>query len=106
MFIIGILISMMGLAMIVPALVDAVAGYRDWATFAVSSASAIFISGLLILSSAGSPIQLRVRQAFLLITLSWISLSAVGALPLGASVESSSGLGCVKASVEPSRAQV
>lgn len=56
--------------MIVPALVGAVVGYRDWATFAVSSASAIFIGRLLILGSAGSPIQLRVRQVFLLTTLS------------------------------------
>jgi trk system potassium uptake protein TrkH len=81
-FIVGILISTMGLAMIVPALADAVAGNRDWATFAVSSASAIFIGGLLILGSLGGPIHLSLRQAFLLTTLSWISLSAIGALPL------------------------
>jgi trk system potassium uptake protein TrkH len=81
-FVIGLLIAAMGIAMIVPAIADAVAGHRDWATFAASSASTIFVGGTFVLSTAGGPIQLNLRQAFVLTTLSWIGLSAVGALPL------------------------
>lgn len=68
--------------MIVPAIADALAGNRDWITFAVSSGCSIFAGGLMILGSMGSSIELSLRQAFVLTTLSWISLSAIGALPL------------------------
>lgn len=81
-FIIGLLIAALGLAMVIPAIADAVAGHRDWATFAASSASSIFVGGTFMLSTVGEPIQLNLRQAFVLTTLSWIGLSAVGALPL------------------------
>lgn len=81
-FIIGLLVAQMGVAMIIPALADAAAGNRDWTTFAASSAIAVFLGGTFVLSSAGEPIRLTLRQAFLLTTLSWIALSAVGALPL------------------------
>lgn len=82
LFILGILVVAMGLAMIVPAVADGIAGHRDWSTFAVSAGSSIFLGGMLILSNLGSPIELSLRQAFMLTTLSWIGLSAVGALPL------------------------
>lgn len=82
LFILGILIVVMGIAMIIPAIADALASHSDWATFAVSAASSVFLGGLMILGSAGSPIELTLRQAFVLTTLSWVGLSAVGALPL------------------------
>jgi trk system potassium uptake protein TrkH len=72
----------MGLAMLAPALADWIAGHRDWTTFVVSSACSIFLGGLLLLGSMGTPIRLSLRQGFMLTTLSWVSLSAVGALPL------------------------
>ncbi|MGF1631244.1 MAG: TrkH family potassium uptake protein [Kiloniellaceae bacterium] len=81
LFIIGILMSVMGLAMIAPAVADGLAGSPDWITFAVSAACAALLGGSCIFSSAGRPIRLSLRQGFLLTSLSWFSLSAVGALP-------------------------
>jgi trk system potassium uptake protein TrkH len=81
-FIIGLLVTQMGVAMIIPAIADAIAGSRDWTTFAASSAAAVFLGGTFVLSTIGERIALNLRQAFVLTTLSWIALSAVGALPL------------------------
>ncbi|HEY9539800.1 MAG TPA: TrkH family potassium uptake protein [Kiloniellaceae bacterium] len=82
LFIIGIFVVTMGLAMIVPAITDAIAGHRDWITFAISAGCAAFVGGLMVTGSMGSPITLTLRQGFALTTLSWIVFSAVGALPL------------------------
>lgn len=80
-FIVGILVSVMGISMLAPAMADAFAGSGDWVTFAVSSACAAFLGGLCIFSSRGEPVRLSLRQGFLLTALSWICLSAIGALP-------------------------
>ena len=71
----------MGVSMLAPAITDAIAGSADWITFTLSSACVGFIGGLCLFSSRGHPIRLNLRQAFLLTALSWISLSAVAALP-------------------------
>src|SRR3546814_5177924 len=72
LFIIGIFVVTMGLAMIVPAITDAIAGHRDWITFAISAGCAAFVGGLMVTGSMGSPITLTLRQGFALTTLSWI----------------------------------
>src|SRR3546814_2383125 len=77
-----LLVVTMGLAMIAPAIADASAGHRDWMTFAVGAGCAVFVGGLMIMGSMGSPIELALRQGFALTTLSGVALSAVGALPL------------------------
>src|SRR3546814_19684290 len=82
LFIIGIFVVTMGLAMIVPAITDAIAGHRDWITFAISAGCAAFVGGLMVTGSMGSPITLTLRQGFALTTLSWIVFSAGGPLPL------------------------
>lgn len=82
LFIIGILVVAMGVAMTAPAIADVLAGNRDWITFAISAGCSIFVGGLMILGAIGSRIALNLRQAFVLTTLSWIILSAFGALPL------------------------
>src|SRR3546814_21096350 len=68
--------------LIAPAIADASAGHRDWMTFAIGAGCAVFVGGLMIMGSMGSPIELTLRQGFALTTLSWVALSAVGALPL------------------------
>src|SRR3546814_13763400 len=68
--------------MTVPAITDAIAGHRDWITFAIRAGCAAFVGGLMVTGSMGSPITLTLRQGFALTTLSWIVFSAVGALPL------------------------
>src|SRR3546814_16231759 len=72
----------MGLAMIAPAIADASAGHRDWMTFAIGAGCAVFVGGLMIMGSMGSPIAPTLRQGFALTTLSWVALSAVGPPPL------------------------
>src|SRR3546814_1488185 len=82
LFIIGIFVVTMGLAMIVPAITDAIAGHRDWITFAISAGCAAFVGGLMVTGSMGSPITLTLRPGFELPAPSWIVFSAVGPLPL------------------------
>jgi trk system potassium uptake protein TrkH len=82
LFILGLLVAAMGLAMIVPALADIAAGHGDWIVFVASGACSLGLGGLFIFTTIGEPIELSLRQGFLLTTLSWIGLSAVGALPL------------------------
>src|SRR3546814_15282353 len=71
LFIIGIFVVTMGLAMIVPAITDAIAGPRDWITFAISAGCAAFVGRLLVPGSMGSPLTPPLRQVFALPTLSW-----------------------------------
>src|SRR3546814_17651581 len=80
--------------LIAPAIADASAGHRDWMTFAIGAGCAVFVGGLMIMGSMGSPIELTLRQGFALTTLSWVALSAVGAIQLVFS-----GLGLARKSV-------
>ncbi|WP_202526083.1 potassium transporter TrkG [Sneathiella litorea] len=70
-----------GLAMLVPAMVDLIDGNKDWQVFLVSAAVAIFIGGGLYLSNRGSGMELERRQAFILTTAVWIILPAAAAMP-------------------------
>jgi len=70
-----------GAAMAFPAIADLAVGNGDWQVFAASGAVTVFAAGVLVLGNRG-PLELGVRQAFMLTTLSWITLSIFGALPL------------------------
>jgi len=72
----------MGLAMVVPAIADLATGNPDWAVFAASMAFSVVFGGLLVSMSAGKGFALSPRQGFFLTTVSWLILSAEGALPL------------------------
>ena len=79
--IIGILLAILAVGMCLPAVVDGLAGHRDWQVFAVSAALTLFVGVTMVLASyAGRP-RLTTRQAFLLTTLSWVALTAFAALP-------------------------
>jgi trk system potassium uptake protein TrkH len=80
--ILGILLAILGTLMMVPALVDLVAGTPEWIVFAVSSATSVFFgAGLWLTGRQAEPAKLNIKQAFILTTLSWLLLSAFGALP-------------------------
>jgi trk system potassium uptake protein TrkH len=81
MFVLGLLITVMGLAMLPPIAVDVAAESPNWRAFAASFAVSIFIGLLLVSVTLGTRVRLSVRQAFLLTSLSWFVLSAIGALP-------------------------
>jgi len=80
-FAIGILMSILGVMFVIPAIVDVVNSNSDWKTFALSSAIAIFIGGLLMLSSQGQTFKLGQREGYILTVGSWISISLMAALP-------------------------
>lgn len=81
-FILGLLVAALGVAMLVPLAVDLAAGRYDWSGFLISFFMAEALGGLLAFGSAGGPMELSLRQGFLLTTGAWMALTAVGALPL------------------------
>lgn len=83
--VIGLLLTILSCGMLVPAIVDVVAGHRDWQVFAWSGGVGIF-AGLGMLLSARAPrLGFNVRQAFLLTVLTWVVLPAFAAIPLALS---------------------
>lgn len=83
--VIGILLSMLGVAMVLPALLDLADGNEDWLVFAQASVLTLFTGIGLVLSSWGRTGTLNVKQAFVLTVASWIALTAFAALPFSLS---------------------
>ena len=82
LFIIGLLVSLLALAMGLPAVADLATGNPDWQVFAGSSAVSLFFGvSLMLATRTGTRTRLELRQAFLLTTMSWLAVAAVGALP-------------------------
>lgn len=81
LFVVGILLVTLSLAMALPAIADAVAGDGHWQVFLVASVFTLFIGTCLVLGNRGRDMQLTVRQAFVLTTMSWVVVAAFAALP-------------------------
>ncbi|HSI41980.1 MAG TPA: TrkH family potassium uptake protein [Xanthobacteraceae bacterium] len=80
--VLGVLIAILGTAMLIPAVIDLAAGARDFAVFVAASAVTVFVGlSLWLAGRSGGVEQLNVRQAFLLTTASWLLLSAFAAIP-------------------------
>ncbi|MEJ8574548.1 TrkH family potassium uptake protein [Microbaculum marinum] len=78
----GLLIAGLGIAMLLPALFDAVRGNPDWQIFVVSAIFTWTFGSLMALATrGGGAMRLSVRHAFLTTAVVWISLSAFSALP-------------------------
>src|SRR5690606_21788261 len=71
----------MAVTMTIPLATDLVAGNRDWVAFAMSSMITLFIGGALVTACYQPAIELNLRQAFVLTTLSWVMIAAASALP-------------------------
>jgi len=82
LFVIGILLSVLAAAMLVPAGVDLVYGNPDWQVFLASAAVTVFVGVSLVLTSRTGWEGFNIRQAFLMTTLAWVSIALFGALPL------------------------
>jgi len=78
---VGILLSTLGAAMLLPALFDAAAGNPDWRVFAASAGVTLFVGVGLTVSNWGRSQELTIKQAFLLTTVSWVALTAFAAIP-------------------------
>ncbi|MCW2246531.1 trk system potassium uptake protein TrkH [Azospirillum fermentarium] len=79
--IIGVLLTVLGLGMLIPALADAAVGNPDWTAFVGASAATLAVSGGMYLGTAGEIETISVRQTFLLTVLAWVILATFGALP-------------------------
>ncbi|MEE8272407.1 MAG: TrkH family potassium uptake protein [Alphaproteobacteria bacterium] len=80
-FVLGILLSTLAAAMLLPALVDLSVGNPDWHVFAAASGATLFVGVALSVTTRGHRFDLKVRQAFILTALSWVVIAAFGALP-------------------------
>ncbi len=81
LYIIGILLTTLAMAMGLTAIADLVSGHSDWQVFVASAAVTIFVGVSLVLTTNVARNKFTIRQAFLLTTLSWIVLAAFAALP-------------------------
>ena len=79
--VVGLLLTTLGCAMMLPALVDLMLGHADWLAFAASSLFTLFVGIGLWATSRGSTAPLGIRQAFLLTIATWVALTTFGALP-------------------------
>ncbi len=79
--VIGLLLSTLALAMLLPAMVDLTARNPDWQVFAAAAAVSLFVGLATLLASRTGPMRLSLRQSFLLTALAWVGAAAVGSLP-------------------------
>lgn len=81
-FIVGMLLTFLAVAMCVPAAVDLATEHPDWQVFLGAAGITLFIGVSLMLSTRTvRGAKLGLRQAFVLTTMSWVSIAAFGALP-------------------------
>ncbi len=81
LFIIGLLLTVFGLGMLVPMIVDLAFSNRDWLVFLGGAGSTVFIGLGLVLANFGTTGNLTLRQAFLLTASIWIILPLFAAIP-------------------------
>ena len=81
-FIVSALVFGMSLVMLLPAAADLAAGSGAWLAFAISAGVGAGLGGMGMLAWWPETLTLRLREAFLVTTLSWVALAAVAALPL------------------------
>jgi trk system potassium uptake protein TrkH len=81
-YVIGLLVAVLGVAMILPMMVDLAEGRGHWPVFAESAVITVLIGGIIALSCANGVREgLTIQQTFLLTTGVWLALPVFGALP-------------------------
>ena len=80
-FIIGILITVLAIAMIIPAVVDAAVGHPDWQVFSKAAAVTLFTGVSMMLTTRARLGNFTLRQAFVMTNLAWLVIAVFGALP-------------------------
>jgi len=79
-FAIGVLLIILGVFMLIPLLVQFIYGEEN-STFLSSASITAFMGILLVLTNLEENRKLNLQQAFLLTTLSWLSIAIFGSLP-------------------------
>lgn len=78
----GLLLCVLGAAMLAPGAVAGADGSPDWPVFVASAAFTLFIGGLMIaVGYVERPPRLGLREGFLLTTLSWVVVTGFAAVP-------------------------
>ncbi|MEX2478360.1 MAG: TrkH family potassium uptake protein [Gracilimonas sp.] len=78
--ILGAFIFFLGFALLLPLSVDLIYGQNTWHSFLISAGIAFFVGGALWYTFKPKE-EIRIREGFLIVSLTWLSLSFVGALP-------------------------
>lgn len=81
LFVLGLLLSVLAVAMVVPGVVDLWAGDTDWAGFLIGACVIGLVGLLLCLTNRGEEISLNRQQAFILTVAAWVSIAAAAAVP-------------------------
>lgn len=81
-FILGVLLCILAVAMVLPAVVDASVGSSDWQVFTAAAAVTLFIGVSMILTTRSAWQGFGLRQAFIMTNLAWLVVATFGALPL------------------------
>ncbi len=81
LFIAGVLLTILSVAMLLPAIADAATAHADWQVFLASSGLTLFIGVSLMLTTGGREMRLGIREAFVLTALSWLAITTFAALP-------------------------
>ena len=80
-FILGILLCVLAVAMAIPAVVDALVGHPDWQVFTASAGTSLFVGVSMILTTRSGWTSFSLRQAFVMTNLAWLVIAVFGALP-------------------------
>jgi trk system potassium uptake protein len=80
-FVLGILLSILAVAMVIPAIVDIAIGHKDWQVFLVAAFVTLFVGVSMMLTTRASLRRFSVRQAFVMTNLAWLVIAVFGALP-------------------------
>jgi len=81
LFIVGLMIAGLGLAMFIPMFVDMGYGNEGWQVFGMSGFISLLLGGIIALASYMPNNRMRARGVFLLTTSSWVILAFIGAIP-------------------------
>lgn len=82
LFVCGMTLNILALAMAVPAVLDVLDGNAEWPAFAVSAALTAFFGSLMAEANRGAKRHIDARTGALVTTASWVLVCAFGALPL------------------------
>lgn len=81
LFLIGLLVTGLGAAMLAPAILDWAGHDQEWRAFLVAAGLTVGFGALLAAATWRRPIRLSRRQGFLLTALAWVTLPLFGSLP-------------------------
>ncbi|MFQ5972143.1 MAG: TrkH family potassium uptake protein [Alphaproteobacteria bacterium] len=81
LYIVGILLTTLSVAMVLPAIADAATNHADWQVFLASAGLTLFIGVSLMLTTRTGDMRIGIRQAFILTALSWVTVTTFAALP-------------------------